>query len=162
MQRLHGKYISIALSLILIGLGSAPSLGEAGCMQGGGGGTGGGHQHNAGGTSSQGGGGHQHGSGGMNQSGGQGHQHNSGEGHEHGGYEQPPLTSEEDRHQQHGEPAEGPTSPEKETFRQTQMWTCPMHPQVQRPEPGNCPICGMRLVPLSEKTGRPSGDGEIL
>lgn len=26
-------------------------------------------------------------------------------------------------------------------------WTCTMHPQVQQPEPGKCPICGMELVP---------------
>lgn len=26
------------------------------------------------------------------------------------------------------------------------IWTCPMHPQVQRDEPGECPICGMDLV----------------
>src|SRR5258705_10318475 len=23
------------------------------------------------------------------------------------------------------------------------LWTCPMHPQIVRHEPGNCPICGM-------------------
>jgi len=26
-------------------------------------------------------------------------------------------------------------------------WTCPMHPQVVRPGPGTCPICGMALEP---------------
>ncbi|WP_165797505.1 efflux RND transporter periplasmic adaptor subunit [Solimonas fluminis] len=25
-------------------------------------------------------------------------------------------------------------------------WTCPMHPQVRQDHPGNCPICGMKLV----------------
>jgi len=29
---------------------------------------------------------------------------------------------------------------------QTQVWTCPMHPQVHRNGPGSCPICGMTLV----------------
>ncbi|MGH8143096.1 MAG: heavy metal translocating P-type ATPase [Steroidobacteraceae bacterium] len=28
------------------------------------------------------------------------------------------------------------------------MYTCPMHPQVRRNAPGNCPICGMALEPL--------------
>ncbi|WP_289645029.1 efflux RND transporter periplasmic adaptor subunit [Maribacter aestuarii] len=28
-----------------------------------------------------------------------------------------------------------------------QMWTCSMHPQVMQPEPGDCPICGMDLIP---------------
>lgn len=29
----------------------------------------------------------------------------------------------------------------------TQIWTCSMHPQIRQPEPGNCPICGMELIP---------------
>ncbi len=28
-----------------------------------------------------------------------------------------------------------------------QLWTCSMHPQIMQPEPGNCPICGMDLIP---------------
>lgn len=27
-------------------------------------------------------------------------------------------------------------------------YTCPMHPEVRQPGPGNCPICGMALEPL--------------
>ncbi len=27
-----------------------------------------------------------------------------------------------------------------------EIYTCPMHPQIIRHEPGNCPICGMKLV----------------
>jgi len=30
-----------------------------------------------------------------------------------------------------------------------QLWTCGMHPQVIQEEPGQCPICGMDLVPLA-------------
>ena len=30
----------------------------------------------------------------------------------------------------------------------TNLWTCPMHPQVQRAGPGSCPICGMALEPM--------------
>ena len=27
-------------------------------------------------------------------------------------------------------------------------YTCPMHPQIVRDEPGSCPICGMALEPV--------------
>lgn len=30
------------------------------------------------------------------------------------------------------------------------VYTCSMHPQVRQPEPGDCPLCGMALVPASE------------
>src|SRR5688572_20644883 len=29
------------------------------------------------------------------------------------------------------------------------LWTCPMHPEIRRDEPGACPICGMALEPLA-------------
>jgi membrane fusion protein, copper/silver efflux system len=29
------------------------------------------------------------------------------------------------------------------------IWTCSMHPQIRQPGPGNCPICGMTLIPVS-------------
>ena len=32
------------------------------------------------------------------------------------------------------------------------QYTCPMHPQIIRDEPGSCPICGMDLVPVSSST----------
>jgi Cu2+-exporting ATPase len=32
-----------------------------------------------------------------------------------------------------------------------QQYTCPMHPQVIQDKPGNCPICGMKLVPTGKK-----------
>ncbi len=28
-----------------------------------------------------------------------------------------------------------------------EIWTCSMHPQIMQPEPGDCPICGMDLIP---------------
>lgn len=28
------------------------------------------------------------------------------------------------------------------------IWTCSMHPQIRRNEPGDCPLCGMDLIPL--------------
>jgi Cu(I)/Ag(I) efflux system membrane fusion protein len=30
-----------------------------------------------------------------------------------------------------------------------QIWTCSMHPQVQLTEPGDCPLCGMDLIPAT-------------
>jgi Cu(I)/Ag(I) efflux system membrane fusion protein len=32
----------------------------------------------------------------------------------------------------------------------TTIWTCAMHPQIRRPAPGKCPICGMDLIPLNQ------------
>ncbi len=29
------------------------------------------------------------------------------------------------------------------------IWTCPMHPDIQQPGPGSCPICGMALEPMT-------------
>lgn len=29
-------------------------------------------------------------------------------------------------------------------------WTCSMHPQIRQDEPGDCPICGMELIPAEE------------
>ena len=32
---------------------------------------------------------------------------------------------------------------------QAEIWTCSMHPQIRRNGPGQCPICGMDLIPLA-------------
>ena len=32
-----------------------------------------------------------------------------------------------------------------------QLWTCGMHPEVILDEPGQCPICGMNLVPIKKQ-----------
>ncbi|WP_420572916.1 efflux RND transporter periplasmic adaptor subunit [Kordia sp.] len=37
-----------------------------------------------------------------------------------------------------------------EAIAETTMWTCSMHPQIMLPEPGDCPICGMDLIPAQE------------
>jgi Cu(I)/Ag(I) efflux system membrane fusion protein len=34
-----------------------------------------------------------------------------------------------------------------EEIASNQMWTCSMHPQIMKTEPGDCPICGMDLIP---------------
>ena len=31
------------------------------------------------------------------------------------------------------------------------IWTCSMHPQIRMDEPGQCPICGMDLIPLQNE-----------
>lgn len=30
------------------------------------------------------------------------------------------------------------------------VWTCSMHPQIRLPNPGACPICSMKLIPVSQ------------
>ena len=45
-------------------------------------------------------------------------------------------------------------------------YTCPMHPEVVRSEPGNCPKCGMTLVPrgapMEHGGGEHAGDGDMM
>ena len=37
------------------------------------------------------------------------------------------------------------------------IWTCSMHPLIQQPNSGDCPICGMDLIPLINDTGADDG-----
>ncbi len=41
------------------------------------------------------------------------------------------------------------------------VYTCPMHPEIVRDAPGDCPICGMALVPVAG-TGAADGDDSEL
>jgi Cu(I)/Ag(I) efflux system membrane fusion protein len=50
-------------------------------------------------------------------------------------------------HEGHDHESEDPTT-----------WTCSMHPQIKQDKPGDCPICGMDLIPL-ESMG--SGDEDF-
>ena len=54
-----------------------------------------------------------------------------------------------------------------------QLWTCGMHPEVILDQPGQCPKCGMNLVPLNKQdtatvsepmntTAKPDGERKIL
>ncbi len=45
---------------------------------------------------------------------------------------------------------------ESEKIGESVTWTCSMHPQIQKDEPGQCPICGADLIPVSGS----GGDGE--
>ncbi len=38
---------------------------------------------------------------------------------------------------------------EKQNQQKVDYWTCSMHPQIHADEPGNCPICGMKLIPAN-------------
>ena len=53
-------------------------------------------------------------------------------GHDHGGHA-------------HGEP---PATATAAPAGEVAEWTCPMHPEIRRPGPGSCPICGMALEPV--------------
>ena len=37
-------------------------------------------------------------------------------------------------------------------------YTCSMHPQVMQEKPGNCPICGMKLIEVSKSSGSEKED----
>lgn len=38
------------------------------------------------------------------------------------------------------------------------IWTCSMHPQIRQNKPGDCPICGMDLIPLEDESSGASYD----
>ena len=42
-----------------------------------------------------------------------------------------------------------PTPPATERTVDGAIYTCPMHPQIRQVGPGNCPICGMTLEPVT-------------
>lgn len=46
------------------------------------------------------------------------------------------------------------------TTKEATIWTCSMHPQIQQPEAGDCPICGMDLIPL-ESDSSDEGEREL-
>lgn len=41
-------------------------------------------------------------------------------------------------------------------------YVCPMHPNIVQDQPGNCPICGMDLVPLEQDTASAPTERKIL
>jgi Cu+-exporting ATPase len=50
-------------------------------------------------------------------------------------------------HGRHAPPTASSDSPAKIVPLEGTIYTCPMHPQIRQPGPGNCPICGMALEP---------------
>ncbi len=52
---------------------------------------------------------------------------------------------------------------EDSTAAAKEQWTCPMHPSVVQDHPGDCPICGMKLVkvaPAASSGGAASGSAQ--
>ena len=41
------------------------------------------------------------------------------------------------------------------------VYTCPMHPEIVRDAPGDCPICGMALVPIAGAGAGQADDSEL-
>jgi Cu(I)/Ag(I) efflux system membrane fusion protein len=52
--------------------------------------------------------------------------------------------------------------PDDQTTESSETWTCSMHPQVRQPDPGQCPICGMDLIPASTTGGLSSSSPAVL
>jgi Cu(I)/Ag(I) efflux system membrane fusion protein len=41
------------------------------------------------------------------------------------------------------------------------VWTCSMHPQIRQDEPGQCPICGMDLIPVESEAEDQNGEERV-
>lgn len=56
-------------------------------------------------------------------------------------------------------PSDSPTAHQHDDSSHSEptIYTCSMHPQVQHPEPGSCPICGMDLIPLDSTSAAHDG-----
>lgn len=51
-----------------------------------------------------------------------------------------------------GAPADTPSATQG-----AEVWTCSMHPQIRQPNPGDCPICGMDLIPATDASEEADG-----
>jgi hypothetical protein len=54
----------------------------------------------------------------------------------------------------------GVAGEQEHTHEKKQKYTCPMHSEVITDHPGNCPKCGMKLVPVEERKKRSTNDSE--
>lgn len=53
-----------------------------------------------------------------------------------------------------GSPAPQPQKTTVQAAPQVQFWTCAMHPHIRQPVPGQCPMCGMDLIPVADENRR--------
>ena len=53
-------------------------------------------------------------------------------------------------------PEAGSESEEFKPLQDDSSWTCSMHPQIRRSEPGQCPLCGMELIKNKRDEGKDS------
>jgi hypothetical protein len=80
------------------------------------------------------------------------HQHGHdqhGEHDQHGGHEQhkpTPATSAGTPRAAAAAPVASAGATKQSDKPPAEVWTCPMHPEVSKSGPGQCPICGMNLV----------------
>ncbi len=55
-----------------------------------------------------------------------------------------------------------PAAPTVEQSEVIEDWTCAMHPQIHLPEPGQCPICNMDLIPVKQGSQEVSGPRRLV
>lgn len=82
-----------------------------------------------------------------------GHQHPSGATQSTPSGASPVSPAPAHQHGHHGETGTTPVPARRDegATDAAPVWTCPMHPEIRKPEPGNCPICGMKLQPAPPK-----------
>jgi membrane fusion protein, copper/silver efflux system len=51
----------------------------------------------------------------------------------------------------HNQPAQTGSAEVQQAGTPKEIWTCSMHPQIKMDKPGQCPICGMDLIPLVDQ-----------
>jgi Cu(I)/Ag(I) efflux system membrane fusion protein len=53
-----------------------------------------------------------------------------------------------------GSDAPAPSAETHDHGSEETIWTCSMHPQIRKSEPGQCPICGMDLIPVERSSDK--------
>ena len=58
------------------------------------------------------------------------------------------------------------SAPERDSLKQPipvgTLYTCPMHPEIERDQPGDCPICGMALEPRTISADSAAENAELI